>query len=178
MTAGLDPLLALGVRLALALLLAVAAAHKLGDRARFAGVIAGYRVLPRAAAPAAAWAVALVEAGLALALLIGAPGALLAAAAVLLGYGALIGASIARGNDRIDCGCTGPAARAPGLRWGMVARNALIAALALAVALLPVAPRVLLWLDLLSLAAALAVAALLYHAAELLLALPKPGVAR
>ena len=39
MTAGLDPLLALGVRLALALLLAVAAAHKLGDRARFAGLI-------------------------------------------------------------------------------------------------------------------------------------------
>jgi len=80
-----------------------------------------------------------------------------------------------RGRRDIDCGCGAPGARRPLSGW-LLARNTTLAAAAL-VALLPVAPRPLLWLDALTVAGAVASLATMYAATERLLT-NLPGMAR
>jgi hypothetical protein len=72
-----------------------------------------------------------------------------AAGALLAIYSAAIAINLARGRA-IDCGCS---ARPQPLSRGLLARNALLAAGAVLTAL-PTAPRVLVWVDALSIAAA------------------------
>ena len=91
-----------------------------------------------------------------------APG--LAGAGLLLVYAAAIALNLARGRDAIDCGCGAPGdERSIGV--DLVARNLVLAALALGAAL-PATARALTWLDLASAAAAFAAAAALLAAAE------------
>ncbi len=165
-----DPVPVTAAALALAVLLAMAAAHKLRAPARFAGQLAGYALLPAALVPAAARLLALVEALLALALLwpsTRAPAAL-ATAALLVLYAGAMALNLARGRRDIDCGCAGPGLERP-LGGALLVRNALLAALALLAAAEPLA-RALGGFDLFVIVAAAAAALFLYAAADGLLA--------
>jgi hypothetical protein len=168
----LDPVLDVALRAGLAALLASAALAKLRDPGGFAAAVAGYRLLPERLAGAAAVGFVAAElalaAGLWLAPLREVAG--LGTAALFALYGAAIAVNLARGRRDIDCGCGGPLGR-QALSEGLVARNALLAAVALASAL-PVAPRAWTWLDGVTALAALLTAALLYTAADRLLARP------
>ena len=73
-----------------------------------------------------------------------------------------------RGRRFIDCGCAGAAGHQPLSGW-LVARNLLLAVLALA-AMLPVQARPLVWVDAITVAAAVGAAALLYAAGNRLIA--------
>jgi hypothetical protein len=168
-----DPAIDLTVRAALALLFLVAAAHKLRDRAAFRATFAEYRILPEAIGTL----VPLAELAVAVLLLVPAASALgeIGAAALLLLYGAAVGVNLARGRRHIDCGCAGPYARRP-IGGGIVVRNALLAAAALA-ALLPVSPRPLAWIDALTVGGAVLALAALYLATDRLMA-HAPALAR
>lgn len=161
----IDPVVTLVVRAGLVVLFASAAAHKLRDRAAFAGVLAAYRVVPAAAVPAAAVAVAAVEAAVAAALAVGSALGPAGAVALLGIYSGAIGINLARGRRTIDCGCGALGARQPISEW-LLARNALLAAAALALVPTPVAARPLAWVDWVSVAGGVAVAALVWTAAH------------
>jgi hypothetical protein len=165
-----DPVVAWTLRLALALLLAAAAAHKLRDAAGFRAILADYGLLPRAAVAPAAAGLTLVEGALALGLLVPAVASVAAAsaAALLALYGAAIAANLVRGRRHVACGCLGPSADEP-LHAGMLARNAVLAAAALAAAA-PAGGRALGALDAFTVAAAAATLALLYLATDGLMA--------
>lgn len=155
----LDPVLALGLRAALALVLGSAALHKLRDLRSFHDVVEAYRLSPAAATSALAAAVVSAEIVACAALLApGAPaaGPLLAAGLFAL-YGVAIGVNLARGRTHLDCGCGGPSARQP-IRGWLLARNAALVAAAL-LALTPPTTRPLVWVDVITLFGALVVLA-------------------
>jgi uncharacterized membrane protein YphA (DoxX/SURF4 family) len=166
----LDPALRLVLRGALALLLLAAAWHKLRDLGRFQSALAGYGLLPPPAVRAVGRVLPAVEAATALALCVPALGAApaLAAAGLLVAYAVAIAAGLARGRRGIDCGCGGLVGDQR-LRPALLARNALLVALALAAAL-PAGPRALVWMDAPTLAGGVAALALLLAAADLALA--------
>ena len=168
----MDPVVALALRASLTLLLAGAALAKLRDLRAFAAAVAGYRLLPAAlAGPAAAGFVAAelaLASGLWLEPLRAASA--LGAAGLMTLYGVAIAANLARGRRDIDCGCGGPLGR-QALSEALVLRNLGLAGAALACSL-PMAPRELAWLDVLTLAAAVGAAAALYAASNVLLAAP------
>jgi len=164
----MDPVVGLTLRAALALLLLVAAVHKLRDPGTFRATLGDYRLLPDAVVPAAAGLVIGVELAIATALLVlPAPG-LRAAALLLATYAVAIAVNLARGRRHIDCGCGGPAARQP-ISGRLVARNVLLAAAACA-GLAPVDPRPLVWVDALTVVAAAAALATLYATLDRMLA--------
>jgi len=171
----MDPVVDLTLRAALALLLLVAAAHKLRDLPAFRATLADYRLLPDAIVPAAAGLVVGVELAIGTALLaLPRPG--LAAVAVLLaGYALAIAINLARGRHHIDCGCAGPAARQP-ISGRLVARNLLLATTALA-GLAPVQARPLVWVDALTVVGTTGVLAALYATLDRMLA-DAPALAR
>jgi hypothetical protein len=168
-----DPAIHLTIRTALALLFLVAAAHKLRDLAVFRATFAEYRILP----DALSGLVPFVELTVAVLLLVPAGGALgeVGAAALLLVYAAAVGVNLARGRRHIDCGCAGPRARRP-IGGGIVVRNVLLAAAAL-MALGPVEPRPLVWIDALTVSGAVVALAALYLATDRLMA-HAPALAR
>lgn len=168
----MDPTLHLTIRIALALLFAAAAIHKLRDRATFQATLAAYELVPAALAPV----VIGVELGVAAALCVPTFGAVgvLAAAVLLLVYATAIGVNLVRGRD-IDCGCAGPAARRP-IGAGLVVRNVVLAAAAL-VGLVPLHSRPLVWIDVVTVVSAVLAMSALYGAADHLLALA-PTAAR
>lgn len=151
-----------------ALLFASAALHKLRAPARFGAVLRAYRVLPDRAVRLAPL-VPLSELGVALGLLLPAVRAdsALAGAALLLAYAAAIGLNLARGRRDLACGCGGPDDARPIAPW-MLGRNLLLAAL-LAATLIPWQSRSLVATDLLTIAAGMAVATLLYVSLDRLL---------
>lgn len=167
-----DPTFAWIVRLALALLFAVSCAHKLRDFPRFVATLRDYRVLPAALAAPAAILVLAAEGATAAALLVpplqqaAGGGALM----LLALYSAAIGANLVRGRRHIDCGCLGPARRQPLSGW-LLARNALLGLGALSL-LADTTARALTWIDLLSVAASVCVAALVWNAANALATAP------
>jgi hypothetical protein len=162
----LDPALHGALRLSLALLLLAACQHKLRDFAGFRAALAEYRLLPARWASAGAALLLLAELATGLALLLpgSARGAALAAALLLLLYSVAIGINLARGRREIDCGCAGPGARRP-LSEALIARNALLIAVATACTLTPAA-RPLVWVDALTVAGGAALLALLYGALD------------
>ncbi len=124
----------LGAALGFALLLGTAAWRKLGDFGTFSAVVADYRIVPQALLRPTGVVVAAVEAALAV-LWLASPwyagagqAAGIGTAALMAGYGAAIAANLVRGRSWIDCGCGG----GDQLTWGLVARNAVLAALAVA----------------------------------------------
>ncbi len=165
-----DPALQLVVRAALSLLFAWAALHKLRDVAGFAAALAGYELVPPAwTVPAGVFLIA-AEVGVASGVWLPrvAPVAALGAAGLLALYAGAIGVNLVRGRRDIDCGCAGPARRQP-ISGGLLVRNGALAVAAL-VGALPAAPRALLWVDGVTIVAAVAVLACLYAAAGGLLA--------
>jgi len=173
----LDPAVDATLRVAFALLFLAAASHKLRDFGRFRTTLGEYRLLPVALVPLGAVLVVGVEIDAAVALLASvgrAPGPV-AAAGLLVLYGAAIAVNLARGRQHIDCGCAGPAVRRPISSW-LVARNAVLAAAAL-VGLAPVRPRPFVWVDALTVVAATATLAALYVSLDGLLA-QAPALAR
>jgi hypothetical protein len=173
---GLDPVFAWVIRLALALLFGTAAWHKLRDLRAFSATLANYRLLPRAFARPVALALACCELGVASLLLVPLSGELVpfsalapAVALVLLAlYSGALGVNLARGRRDLDCGCLGPAHRqpiSPGLLW----RNAVISLGAVLLFVEP-QPRVMNWIDALSVMGASATLVLLWTAAHQLAA--------
>ncbi len=167
MALSVDPALAIALRAGLALLFVAAAAHKLRDFGAFRDALGGYRLLPEGALGSSACVLIAAELACAGALVFTEQGGF--AAAALLGlYSAAIALNLARGRREIDCGCFGPARRQP-LSLALVARNAVLVALAL-ICVLPVVPRALLPLDALTIAAGVALGALVHGAVNGLIA--------
>jgi hypothetical protein len=167
-TPALDPALLAALRCALALLWLGSARHKLRDPARFRAALAGYRLVPAAAVPAAAAGAVALELALALALLAPVAGAAaaLASAALLALYALAIAVNLLRGRRGIDCGCGAhPQALGPHL----LARNAVLIALALAAAL-PAGSRALTAIDAVSIAGGAGALAALCAAIDAVLA--------
>ena len=162
----LDPVVTLAAHAAFALLFAGAARHKLRDHAGFAAVLGAYRVLPAGAAAAAGVAIAALELATAAAWVVPGAGraAALATVGLLAAYALAIAVNLARGRRTIDCGC-GVGGAAQPIGEGLVARNALLALVALAT-LRPPAPRALGWIDALTAAGVVAVAAGVWTAAH------------
>ena len=158
----IDPAIALLLRAAGAALFAAATLHKLRGFADFRVALADYRLVPWWASGIAARCVVAAELAIALLLVSSAarPFGFAAAAGLLALYTGAIGVNLLRGRRDIDCGCFGPAHRAP-LGGALVARNAGLGALALA-GLLPVAERPLVALDAFSVAGGVLLLALLH----------------
>ncbi len=165
----IDPALVLVLRLALALLFAVACAHKLRGARQFRATLDAYRLLPRALLGPAAMVIIGAEAALVLALIGGHPWAGAGAVALLGLYTAAIGVNLARGRREIDCGCGGPAAR-QSLSGALLVRNGVLIAAALGIAA-PVGTRPLHALDAFTVVSGTVAALVLYVAANQLLAL-------
>jgi len=142
----IDPVLQQVLGMALALLFLHAAWHKWKSGLRFEAQLAEYRMLPAGAVPVAARALMVLEALVAIGLLLPVlrqPAALLAA--LLLGsYAVAMAVNLARGRHHIDCGCGDtPQLLSP---W-LVGRNLVLVAGSLLLAL-PAAPRAPATLDL------------------------------
>ena len=115
---------------ALALIFFGAAWHKFGEPQGFLSALAGYRLVPEALLGAVARIVPVLEAMLALGLLVPVTrtAALVGAAGLLAAYAGAMAINLLRGRSYIDCGCGGAAHP---LSWGLVARNAILVGVAL-----------------------------------------------
>ncbi|EJF73593.1 methylamine utilization protein MauE [Pseudomonas sp. 21615526] len=166
----IDPIFIIASALAIAVLLASAATHKLRAPARFARQLADYQLLPEAVTRPAARVIPLLELVIAFALLVPASRswAALGAAGLIALYAAAIGINLWRGRRDIDCGCAGPDQAQP-LRPILLLRNGALVAVALLASVLPIA-RDLGFFDGFVTVAASAVALLIYAAADGLLA--------
>ena len=170
----LDPAISWAIALGVAALFAVAAAHKLKDWTTFREVVRNYQLLPRRLVPLAAAAAIALELGAALLILIAATrpiGALLAAG-LLAGYATAMAINLARGRIHLDCGCLGFGQR-QAVRWWMVVRNLLIAALAV-IAGQPLLGRELTALDAVTVVCTILTLAILYTAQNVLGAATRP----
>lgn len=141
----MDPVAAGIVVGAVALILFSAAWHKFSEPHAFLAALAGYRIVPGALLDPLSRTVPILEAALGLGLLVPASRgiALIAAAGLLALYGLAIAANLLRGRSYIECGCGGTAQP---LSWGLVVRNAVVAAAAVGVSG-PTATRGFDWLD-------------------------------
>jgi uncharacterized membrane protein YphA (DoxX/SURF4 family) len=166
----IDPIVAWILRVCLAALFATAALHKVREPRAFAATIADYRLLPAVLVAPAAIGLVGVEGFLTLAFLLETehPAVGGVAATLLALYALAIALNLARGRREIDCGCLGPAG-AQSLSPGLVVRNLALAAVALATTL-PLAPRVLHWIDGASLIGGVLVLGLLFQAVNTLAA--------
>jgi hypothetical protein len=162
----MDPVAGIAVRAALALLFLAAAVGKLRNVPAFRTALAGYEILPPAWCGAAAVLAIALELAVGAALLVARLGAgpPLAAAALVAVYTGAVAVNLWRGRRDIDCGCAGPGGKAT-IGAGLVGRNMVLLAMAL-VAALPASSRQLVWLDALTVAAAVAFLVVLYAAAE------------
>lgn len=126
----LDPASGIALRSAGCLMFAAAALPKLGRRAPFQAAVRGYGLLPDAIVPAIAVLLPLLELGVAGTMPARGldPWPELAGAALLLLFAAAMTMALRRGRGGIACGCTFGGA-APGLRWSLVGRNLVLAAL-------------------------------------------------
>jgi len=134
----LDPLVIL---IACGVLIAVfvrAIWHKLSDFDVFRASFADYEILPQNLIASAALILLLAEAAIVAGLVIPLtrPAAAIAAILLLVLYGGAIAVNLRRGRYMIDCGCGGPG---QGLSWFLVARNAILALIAVMAAAAPAA---------------------------------------
>lgn len=168
----IDPLFSLVIAVACALLLLLAAWHKVAARDDFMTALADYRLLPEALLWPASVLLPGLEAALGLAWLAGrGPGVVaLLTAALLAMYAAAIAINLWRGRVHISCGCGfgGAAREDQPLSWWLVARNLLLG-VAAALATLPPASRDLGPYDWLTLALALLAFGVLFAGASQLM---------
>jgi uncharacterized membrane protein YphA (DoxX/SURF4 family) len=163
----IDPVPASVLALALAALWAASGVHKLRDPQGFARALAAYELVPQRGVDIVARALPLIEITVAMGLLL--PVSRQAAAlvsALLLGlYTLAIAINLRRGRRALDCGCLGFGRRST-ISMTLLWRNAALVLASLAAGLLPRTVRALDWIDLFTVAFAVAAAALLYAAAE------------
>lgn len=166
----IDPIFIIASALAISVLLASAATHKLRAPARFAKQLADYQLLPDAVVRPASRLIPVLELALAFALLVpvSRAWAALGAASLIALYAGAIGINLWRGRRDIDCGCAGPDQAQP-LRPVLLLRNSALVGLALLASVMPVV-RDLGFFDGFVTVAASAVALLIYAAADGLLA--------
>lgn len=119
-----------GVAWFLVCLFVQAAWHKLGAPQYYRRLMTRY--VGRPGGGIAVWLVALLEAYIALSLLLPESRAagLAAAAGLLLAYGGLMASQVLRGESNMQCGCAGPDSQL-GVSWALVIRNGVCAGLAL-----------------------------------------------
>lgn len=141
----LDPMADLMLRGLLAAIFAMAAYHKLKDRATFEGQLLAYDLLPMGLVHPASRAIPLVEGAVVIFLLARSGDAGLCAMLLMLIYACAMGINLIRGRHDIDCGCGGAEGRQV-LHWALVGRN-LGLALCAAALMLPVDFRPALWAD-------------------------------
>lgn len=139
MSADMTPLASLGsvtTTTFLVLVLIRAAWHKADGFLETVGFAQDYGVVPHAWAAPIVRALALIEAGIVLALLLPESRALggFVAAGLFAGYGALMARALLLGKGRIDCGCGGVPQLVSGFTLG---RNAVLTFLALGVGAFP-----------------------------------------
>ena len=159
----IDPVVSVSVRCLLALLFATAAWHKLAHRNRFAETLRAFQLGRGWLAGPLAVALPFMELGVAGALLLPVHGAAASTACALLSvYTAAIAINLARGRRQIDCGCFGPAYRVP-LSRALLFRNGLLL-VAATLAVPPMSPRPLVWLDGFTIAAVVLTVAILWNA--------------
>lgn len=132
----LDPLVILIASGVLIALFVRAIWHKLSDFDVFKASFADYEILPQALVASAALILVLAEAAIVVGLVIPMTRSAAAIGAVLLLilYAGAIAINLRRGRYMIDCGCGGSG---QGLSWFLVARNAILAALAVMAAAAP-----------------------------------------
>lgn len=165
-----DPVVVTVSRLAVALLFATAAGHKLRNFVDFQDTVENYDLLPHdLLAPAAVLVIGL-EVGIVAALLYppAVPVGSTAAMALLSAYIVAIVINLARGRRSIDCGCGGQSLRQPISEW-LVLRNLALVGVAWLAGGSPIFRDVSAWDYLVGLFALLALSCL-YVATEHLLA--------
>lgn len=132
--------------------------------------VKGYGLLPERLVPAFSILQPVLE--LAVGLLILLPSLRVVSAvgsvALLAVYSTAIGINLLRGRRDIDCGCTGPAMRQE-LTEGLIVRNLVLMALS-GVAMLPLLPRALGWIDFATLTLGMVGMILIHMAGNLILA--------
>jgi len=170
----LDPLILKAISIGLALMFLFAAYHKLRDAAGFRVTLIEYQLLPDVLIAPVARAVPIAELLLGASWLLGYalhPITAIASAALLGVYALAIGLNLARGRVHFDCGCGfgGRSDNEQYLTGGLILRNLVLIAAALAT-LLPAGSRALGAGDNLILGASLLAGALLFGAANQLLA--------
>ena len=126
----LDPVIALVASLLMAAIFAAGAIDKLRFPALFAAIVQAYGLLPGILVTPVAWGVALMEAGIAVALCLPAawPWAQWAGLCLLVIVTTAVVVNLLRGQVGIDCGCGGASADQE-LSWALVWRNLALAAL-------------------------------------------------
>lgn len=166
----IDPIISTSAALALSVIFASAASHKLRHPNWFRRQITEYELVPQFAVPASAMTLPVAELAIAAGLLWSAtrPVAGVFAALLVSLYALAIAINLARGRKDIDCGCSGPAMRQP-LQPALLARNLALVVMAV-VALLPMLDRPLNLHDNFVMIAAGSVLVLLYTATDLWLA--------
>ena len=162
----IDPVVEFSICLALALLFAAAAWHKVSDRVRFGAVLRAYELLPSGLVAPATRLLPVLEASIAAGLLYPPTrqAAALAAASLLVLYTVAISLNLARGRREIDCGCFAASSRVPLSNW-LVVRNLVVIA-AGCTPLWPVGARALIWIDGLTIVSALVTASVLWTAGQ------------
>jgi hypothetical protein len=130
MIPSLDPQVALSIRIALALLFAVAGIGKLCPGAGFEATLSGYRLLPAFSLKAVAVVLPIFEILLAGGLAIAAlePWPEVCAAGLLVLFAGAMAINLARGRSSISCGCSFGGGDKE-LRWGAIGRNLVLAGL-------------------------------------------------
>jgi hypothetical protein len=132
----IDPAVGALIIVAIALLFATAATHKLRDLRRFGEIFSAYGLLPPVVGRRLSGFVPLAEIAVACGLLLNVSRtyAVFLGAACLLAYAGAIAINLRRGRRDLACGCGGPDERRPIAAW-MVWRNVLLCAVLLSVML-------------------------------------------
>lgn len=170
----LDPLIVKAISIGLGLMFVVTAYHKLSEAAHFRVTLLEYQVIPETLVPPASRVIPIVELLLGGAWLLGDYGHGMTAtgsALLLTVYALAIGINIKRGRVHFDCGCGfgGKSENEQYLSGRLIIRNVVLVFAAL-LTLLPANNRILGFGDYLTLLAALLAGALLFAAANQLLA--------
>lgn len=160
----IDPLLHVVAAGFVVVVLARSVGDKLHDYALYSATLVDYCLLPDFAVPFAAAGLLAAEASAIVLLLIPATSALGTALAILLFalYGSAMAMALLDGRTEIECGCGGEGQL---VSWGLVARNAVLAAIA-APLVSPMTARSMGSLDFLFAAVAVVVVCLLLAIAE------------
>ncbi|MDO8432231.1 MAG: MauE/DoxX family redox-associated membrane protein [Candidatus Binatus sp.] len=166
----IDPTIDWTISVALALIFVASAVMKLIDLNEFHGAVENYRIVPEQISGLVAGAVPIAEIAGAIGLMLPAThrSAAMLLSMLLIVFTASIAINLLRGRRNIDCGCFGPALRQQ-LSWWLPARNAAMIAM-LAIVMLPATERPLAPLDIATIAFAAATLAVLYSAANYLVA--------
>ena len=166
----IDPSIALLLAIALAAIFAWSGTAKLRDIEMFEGVVAHYRLIPRAMEKSLARLVPLCEWACAGGLLFSSTRTFAAVGLVLLLclFTGAIAINLMRGRTNIDCGCFGPALR-QSLSVSLLLRNAVLIVLAALVAL-PAGQRPVEWIDWVTIGFGAATVLVLYGSANYALA--------